>query len=423
MMSRKRIDRLAEKKSGRLKHVACTAATALVVSALITAAHPGYSVPSDVVIQNPTPVSAEVNEDDGRLNAAATFTGDRVQNAIGHVVNILHEDWSDYFSYAYWREDGILELGFADAVPAAVVDWISALNIPFEIVEGVGATAYQIGLNTTMIAESLGEILPDNSTIIVAANTPAGRYEVTTSDLATVAGRREVEQFIAVDLHDFDLHFIHTQNEVHTANHGRAGGTWLRDHQGRNQCTSSFVVQNPNNLELGLLTAGHCPTPLRFIHQVTGAAVNLDTRTRVLDSRGDILFLRSPVMFDAWFHYRPFTGRPQEGIQVPFHGQNVCHFGMASNAMRCGVVEFPSTSIRVGSVTIGNQAQVRNTWVNRGDSSGPVYTGTLAVGTLTAGQFHANGTPVTNNGRIWLTRIDTALSLTGTRLCRNPVCS
>ena len=359
MMSQQQTDGpQRQKKTDRTRRIVLTGTAVLVLFSLLVVSHINTSEPAGATIQQPINISHENNDDIVELNPAASHHGDPTQNAIGHVVNILHEDFSSYFSYAYWRSDGVFEVGFAYEAPVQMVEMISAMNIPYIIVEGVGATAAQISLNTSLIADALAELLPTGSTIIVAANTPAGRYEVTTSDMATVVGRREVSQYIEVDLHNFELYFNHTQDQVHAAGYGRAGGTWLMNQYGGLECTSSFVVHHPQTQELGILTAGHCRRPLRFVHQVTGAQVTLVTRTRVLDQRGDIMFLASPVMFDAWFHYRPFTGRPQEGIQTPFHGQTVCHFGMASNAMRCGTVEFPSTSVRMetryGPVTVGN---------------------------------------------------------------------
>jgi len=129
-------------------------------------------------------------------------------------------------------------------------------------------------------------------------------------------------------------------------------------------------------------------------------------------------------MMDAWFHAEMNQGRPVLDVRNPIAGETVCRFGMASGSALCGAILSTDVSVHYAAagVTVNGLASA-HMWSTRGDSGGPVYGGNTAMG-LIAGTVYSGNTPVkTDDKRTYITKIKTAENLTGTCVCREPVCS
>ena len=133
---------------------------------------------------------------------------------------------------------------------------------------------------------------------------------------------------------------------------------------------------------------------------------------------------------DAYFYWAPGQGRAQHGAANPGIGQQVCRFGRASQATRCGQVittigalnaTNPFTGVRM---SIGNQILATGIAPIPGDSGGPVFSGHIANGTIT-GSYHFINPSSIHHGvtATAFTGINQALAGTDTRICRHPVCS
>lgn len=202
---------------------------------------------------------------------------------------------------------------------------------------------------------------------------------------------------------------------IQEAGYNRAAGTWLLNAGGSGVCTSGFVAQSTNGSnDLGVITAGHCQNTLRFYNVDSGENYYLDFRNETYGDGGDAQFMRSSRMMDAWFHVGPSTGRPVNNVVDSFVGQAVCRYGRTTNVEKCGVIQMINMNKTTSSgVVVKHLDYMNGGEVLPGDSGGSVYVGYEARGII-----HGFA-----GGDSYFTRISAAQSATGTRVCRDPVCS
>jgi len=212
--------------------------------------------------------------------------------------------------------------------------------------------------------------------------------------------------------------------EGELAGYGRQAGEWLVEpagapYYGHGYCTAGFVAKSTSSADLGVLTAGHCPvfSPTRYYNDRTGEVVTLTSSGgAAFGSAGDARFLRSPVMFDAWFMTTPTTGRNVQAKNDPTQGAAICFFGKTSNIAKCGVVASVSTTTQLDGTWVSQQTvlnTVPNQTAEHGDSGGPAYINNVAKGLISG----------IGNGWTSITRTSVAQNITGTQICIDPVCS
>lgn len=205
------------------------------------------------------------------------------------------------------------------------------------------------------------------------------------------------------------------------AEFGRQAGEWLvgpagPPYNGAGYCTAGFVSKSTSSSDLGVLTAGHCPVPdpTRYYNVRNGETITLTSSGgAAFGSAGDARFLRSPLMFDAWFMVTPTTGRDVTSKSDPALGTLVCFFGRTSNEAKCGSVLYTSTPTTLSGTAVGKQTVLTTSTgqtAMQGDSGGPAYLSHEAMGVISG----------FGSGWSSITRTSVAEGITGTKICLSP---
>ncbi|WP_130176903.1 hypothetical protein [Cryobacterium sp. SO1] len=138
----------------------------------------------------------------------------------------------------------------------------------------------------------------------------------------------------------------------------------------------------------------------------------------MLSYTGDAMLMRSPVMMDAWFHYRETAGKPVKEVRDPWLNERVLSYGRASNYEHSGTVSslssIKSATQNGVTTTIGNLVEVDHS-MTFGDSGGPLYGGNTAMGLLS--NMNREGTLA------YYKKIKTVENTLRLTVCKDPVCS
>lgn len=165
------------------------------------------------------------------------------------------------------------------------------------------------------------------------------------------------------------------------------GGDKIRKGSGPNFCTTAFTVVK-NSAE-GVLTAGHCENLAQYV--AVGDGSNTIYRVYLQDDHqgawGDMAWYTTQGSEQPWF-YKTASGRyevngyiARSAIQVD---DTYCLYGRATNhsggSNACGSVVDRWVQWTIDGITYNRLVEVEGVTSADGDSGGPWYTGSLAVG-------------------------------------------
>ena len=159
-------------------------------------------------------------------------------------------------------------------------------------------------------------------------------------------------------------------------------------------CTSGFTVLDPTEGP-AVLTAGHCPDVESLWDSTQSPPLQLALGDAVSDAYSPSL----PQPIDRQLHPLQFGEVPDPAIRIaatnvrwaitgtatPGVGQLVCKFGSRDTVLRCGqVLQTNRPNVPASGDPQLDGLTVADVDVRAGDSGGPVYMGTSAVGINTA---------------------------------------
>ena len=365
------------------------------------------------------------------------------QERASQAADQIRDTYPDDFSWFEFASGGPgARIGFASAVPEGAAKIIDTLRSYGEDVEVFSDQKFDelelLAANLYLTAEAQEEFAAVTSVVIELGDSPLVRVTGDTPDAEAVGTvLAEPVAVVAEKIGDSAVNELPIEVEapleheptdpvydgmvVGPQSYGRAGGNAISGSTGT--CTAGVVVRAPN-LDLGVITAGHCANSSLRWHNSSGPA--LSYRNQTTPPSGDVQFNQSSVMADAWFHYDTGAGRQVLDASNPTTNERVCVFGVGTNAKRCGVVtrlvsttEYPNS----GDNFVG--AFIRfdyGTYTNPGDSGGTVYGD---GGNTIRGVYSGVGGVVTYAGNQYaqgfFSRISVAESLTGTTVCLDPV--
>jgi hypothetical protein len=353
------------------------------------------------------------------LSEEETFWTEK-QKPLGDAAWLAESKYPDDFAYGYFTDEGLrFVIGFRESAPDEVVTALKATGLPFSVEEGVGYNATEQSAVVDQVSKKLQEQASDNVVFGVGAAPELGPGVLRLlayGDFAAAKNRSEdVSQRLALP-EGYSVVIEDGGEPISATGYNRPAGTWLVDSSGTGACTSAFVAKSLSSSDLGVLTAGHCPSSLRYFSLQTGEVYPLDYRYGTV-SNGDEMFLRSPNMMDAWFHYSANSGRPVLDVRNAYPSEaGICRYGRTSNINRCGTLQGSNLTVPTnfgGTYFYVQHLDLVGVASSPGDSGGPVFGGNTAMGIISG----SNGTQTT------FTRISTAQSATGTRVCREVVCS
>lgn len=355
------------------------------------------------------------------------------QAPLGDATALIEGQFPGEFAYGFFDDDSAMHVGFKGAAPAEAVALLEGTGLPYVVIESVGFNAADYQVAAEDLADQLRTYVTDDRQVSVSQNSAIapGALKVSfqsedpalTTDPGIAEPAANARSSESVQPVDVDTPFTVVFDDSHTspaefAGYGRSAGMWLLDSTGTGVCTVGFVVKSTSDSSLGVLSAAHCPRNPRYYNPATGDVVQLEQRPQVIDDRGEVQWHRSPVMMDAWFHTSATSGQPVKAVRNPYANEYVKSYGRQTNVERTGQVYEVNTIVDkkdFGYFTrVGNQVQVLVPMV-KGDSGAPLYGGNTAMGILSSTSL--NG--VLAN----YTRITSAQSALGVKVCIDPVCS
>ena len=176
-------------------------------------------------------------------------------------------------------------------------------------------------------------------------------------------------------------------------------------------CTAGFVVQN--GTRKGPLTAAHCLSSYDYYDLADGTAYTISGPSTAArnDASHDVRWLDATADAVPQFYADTATPRVLTGRRTQSNtavGSTVCHRGISSN-YSCGSVESiaytptkPATATSPEPYYCGSSSNITcaNTWVQvggsslrcaRGDSGGPWFSSTIALGIHSGGAVDGSG--------------------------------
>lgn len=341
------------------------------------------------------------------------------------VLGELQMEFPDSYSEALFISDS-LEVRFAGQAPAAALELLSPLKGHFTVAEDATLSKSERADLTYSVAKALeSDIQANGLTAIVSYESDEQNITVSvagsdennkpTIEPDAVTGRVN-EVLDGLDLGSLKTTVVVDLNEyaADSTSYNQAGGTRLNFiSNGAAACTSGFVVKKNSNPDLGILTAGHCGNDLRQTNVNGYPNFNFVFGSQHIGPLGDFQFMRSPVMMDPWFHYSEGLGKPVTATGAAAVGQQVCRYGRVSDD-GCFTVLVSDVSWTSESGTAGHLVRVNSDrWSQRGDSGGPVYRGTVAIGLIKGRDT------IQNVG--YYSDITWALNNTETHMCFDPM--
>jgi streptogrisin C len=209
---------------------------------------------------------------------------------------------------------------------------------------------------------------------------------------SAVATASRLEQIAGVPVHI--LTWAESDRDLEIEGGGRMVGADPTD--GRKYvCTTGFVVVNGS--QTGITTAAHCPDEMRFVER-DRAAQSLPMIGAWGARYQDVQIHAAPAPLPPLFraddsdYPRPVTSwRNRTSTRV---GDFVCHRGERTG-YSCSVVEYvdyaPPGALCAGPCP-ATWVAVRGPKCRGGDSGGPVFVGTIAIGTTKGGSYTGDGT-------------------------------
>ena len=351
---------------------------------------------------------------DEEANAPITELGNEIAFAAG-----THED----FAFAYVENNGFV-VGFAGEVPGDVAGALkSAGNVRF--IENVGYTDDDLEATDTVLAEAIAAKVPEAASVGAGFKQATKQLQISVALNEETKDPEELKSRIAAVVagiptfgYVVDITMgVAKEGAVDFQGYGQAGGTGLQGASGF--CTSSFVARNPSSGALGVFTAAHCENTLQQGGANPFTFINYQPEHFGLN--GDVQFMHSPVMMDAWFHASHGVGRPVLGVRNAYGGETVYKYGVVTN-QTSGPVNHDNYSLTVvspltgSSTTLGGLTRVTSSMASSdGDSGGPLFGGNTAMGLLVGRQALGN--------YVLFTKISNAQLATGAITCMDPVCS
>lgn len=162
----------------------------------------------------------------------------------------------------------------------------------------------------------------------------------------------------------------------------RGGTAAVRSGRTQASCTFAFTVRQGSSW--GVLTAGHCSNDLDYLDPVTGRTRNATFEEEHIGYYGDFAWYSVSGTASDRFHISR-TGSLQvtsvKAWQSIAIGDYYCHYGQRSNKTRCGTVHGTNLCFQ-GDTSSCNQVRISGATpaAQGGDSGGPWYSGSTAVG-------------------------------------------
>ncbi len=183
-------------------------------------------------------------------------------------------------------------------------------------------------------------------------------------------------------------------------------------------CTFSLGVRSGSIY--GLLTAGHCANTLYYFDPVSGSTTALTLQDEYEGYYGDFAWYSYSGTVEPKFYAGSSTSSLRTVTSVKSAtsiaiGDYYCKYGRASNRGGCNNVKYTGVCHNGGGSVVCNQVRMRSVYGACGDSGGPWFSGTQAVGVNT-GRYGTDGNCSTTCSEHAFTPVASAAEDLGTQV-------
>ena len=328
----------------------------------------------------------------------------RHQEAVAPLVARWRQQHRDAFGGAYHAD------GFA---ARTTVRWVGPA--PASVVAEIERSGLTIGLDTTATAsqaalvartQAIAQALHDAGAagFVVAPNIRTQVIDVTLGVVDETASSADGLERTIRDLEtpSIGVGISRVTEDPFTPDAAQGGTAASTNSSGSGvACTFSFGLRSGSTY--GLLTAGHCPNTLHYVDPVSGRATMLTLREEYEGYYGDFAWYSYSGTAQPKFYAASGTSNLRTVTSVKAAvsiaiGDYYCKYGRASNRSGCNNVKYTDVCYGDGgSYLVCSQVRMRSVYGAKGDSGGPWYSGTQAVGVNTGRYGNIGSTGTTNS--------------------------
>ena len=327
----------------------------------------------------------------------------RHQEAVAPLVARWRQQHSDAFAGAYHAD------GFT---ARTTVRWVG--RPPASVVAEIDQSGLSIGLDTTATAsqaalvaktQAIAQALHDAGAtdFVVAPNTRTQVIDVTLGVADETASSADaLEQTVReLETSTIGAGISRVTEDPFTPDTAQGGTAASTESDGSSiDCTFSFGVRSGSTY--GLLAAGHCADTLYYVNPVSDETTLLTLRDEYEGYYGDFAWYSYPGAVQPKFYAASGTSnlRTVTGVKAASSiaiGDYYCKYGRASNRSGCNNVRYTDVCHNDDDLgVVCSQVRMRNVYGACGDSGGPWYSGTEAVG-INRGRYGSGGNCSTTN--------------------------
>lgn len=309
------------------------------------------------------------------------------QEAVAPLIAGWRESYSQFFGGAYHA---------ADFSARTTVRWVG--QVPAEVRAQVAARAVAIGFDTSAEVSESGLIAKAEQIFSTVSKSDISEFSTSPDILrgqVVVAVAVDEDSAIATEIADairkLEAPKIGTSvqwasEDLLNASTAYGGTEAQFPNKSQLACTLAFTVQRGSTK--GILSAGHCPNNLDYVDPVDGSESSLTLEAEYEGYYGDYAWYSTSESVVAQFYASSSSSgrrfvtavKPRNQINI---GDTYCFYGRRTNRDSCGTVKYTSTCHRGGAIDVCNQVRVRNVYGRKGDSGGPWYVASTAVGVHT----------------------------------------
>ncbi|WP_419838454.1 hypothetical protein [Candidatus Poriferisodalis sp.] len=375
----------------------------------------GNGPPDSALVEMANQLAAEFG-----VGADAALARLRHQEAVAPLIAKWRRQHPEAFGGAYHAD------GFATRT---TVRWVG--QVPASIVAEIEQSGLAIGLDATATASqaalvgmtrAIAQALHDagSTDFAVAPNIRTQRIDVILGVTdETSANASEFERTIReLETSTIGVGVSRVTEGPFTPDTAQGGTVGSTKSDGSDiECTFSFGVRSGSTY--GLLAAGHCANTLYYVDPVSASTTALTLRDEYAGYYGDFAWYSYSGTVQPKFYAGSGTSNLRTVTSVKSAsaiaiGDYYCKFGRASNRPDCNNVKYTDVCHN-GDSLVCSQVRMRSVYGAGGDSGGPWYSGTQAVG-INTGRYGSGGVSSTTNSEHAFTPVSLAADELGVQV-------